>query len=50
MIDVDDFLEEPEEDKSDPEAFEAGKSKVRERCKAAGIPAEETEGFEEGSS
>ena len=49
MSDADEFMDEIEEEESDPDAFEAGKDLVRERCEAAGIAVKETEGFEEGT-
>jgi hypothetical protein len=49
MAEDEDFLEELEEEEGDPESFKRGRALVQKRCKAAGIDAEETEGFEEGT-
>ena len=50
MAEDDDFPLGPEEEQGDPEAFEVGRALVLERCKAAGIKAQETEGFLEDGS
>jgi hypothetical protein len=49
VADNDDFLEEAEKEESDPEAFNRGRALVKKRCDAAGIKAEEVEGFEDGT-
>lgn len=49
MADDEDFLEEPEDEEGDPEGFKRGRALVQERCEAAGIKTEETEGFDEGT-